>query len=475
MHIDPNSPHAGSTDFVPFSEARKQQIEQKSASKEFYNPPNSPSNPKNMNQPGFIPQSASENERRARKARTMQMTDDGVTPPTPVAPASKQAQRNHMSDVQKELIAATPTEQPVTIPPVVTRPVVRAVRMQQAAPVPMAVPQPVHVAEALQPEFVAGESRPGHVTQQEARAISAGVEAAMEKHKFPAQPVPPNLAHVPDTVNQIPVEHPPHVAMSAGEHISLAMPSRFHFYDFKDVYAVPFSKKHLPKLAKSRTEQSVLPMVEAVSSVLRNSKGDTDIAFKLTIPDYYFILHWLRHESFTKFAFTHHDICTSKRHGELIDNGEKSVESLRVSEIISKTKLAVLYLDRAPDPDNFKLDSQFITLRPALVSDYLEITNTPRMADPEFAYLAEAASYCTIYTKDARPEVGVRPMTLEEKVDFLQDDESDVTADDIHVIFAWSKALDWYGVQETVRMRCKECGASWDSKVSLEAHSFLPS
>lgn len=473
MHIDPNNPHAGG-EFHGFSDERKQQIQEKAGAKEFYNPPNSPSNPANINKPGFIPQSAAENERRARKARTMQMTDDGVTPSTPVVPASKQAQLNHMTPDQRALAASMQTAQPVTIPPVITQPVAsRAVRREQAAqpaPVPVQAPQ-VQEPQTQAQEFVAGESRPGHVTQEEARNIAQGVEDAMKKHAFPAQPIRPDVQHVKDDVNQVPVEMPPYVAITEDRYVSLALPSRFHYYDFKDVYARPFQKKHLSKLAKAKLEQDTMPVIEAVSSVLKNSRGDTDIAFKLTIPDYYFILHWLRHESFTKFAFTHHDLCTNKRHIEMVDTGEKGVETLRVSEIINKTRLKVFTLDRAPDPADFKLDSQFITLRPALVSDVLELSNSPRMADSEFAYMAEAASYCTIYTED---ENGTRPMTISEKVDFLQDDESDVSPDDIHVIFAWSKALDWYGVQETVRMRCKECGASWDSKVSLEAHSFLP-
>lgn len=473
--INPNDPHVGG-EFHGFDAERVKQIEQKQQESDLYVPPSSPSNPANMNKPGFIPQTASENERRAVQAKKgMTITDDGVTPATRVTAANPQVQRAHMTPEQRAVAAGVDAKQPVTIPPaihpaaqVVVHP--QAVRAPQTpVSAPQAVPVPTaHMVESEAPESESVYSET-HVTREQAESRNESIQQVMDKNAFPAQPKRPEVLHSAEGTTQIPIDAAPYRARAEGEAVSIDLPSRFHFYDFKDLYVKPFRNRQLGKIARASAERSVVPMVEAVSSVLTTSTGDTDIAFKLTIPDYYFVMHWLRHESYTKFAFTHHDLCTSERHVTMVEAGTKSVETLRVSEIINKTRLKVFMLDRAPDPTEFVLGSPYITLRPALVSDMLEIANEPRMGDPEFGWMAEAASYITIHTQDER---GVRPMTIAEKVDFLFDDDS-VGPDDVQVILAWGKTLDWYGVQETIRMRCKECGASWDSSISLEAHSFL--
>jgi hypothetical protein len=213
--------------------------------------------------------------------------------------------------------------------------------------------------------------------------------------------------------------------------------------------------------------------------VLSTSEGHTNIAFNLTIPDYYFVLYWLRQNSYTKSTFTHTTHCTAQKHFDMIERGEKTLESLKVLEVVNRTTLQVNMLDQIPNPAVYTITDPYATLRPALVRDMLEISMSPNIIDPEFEWNAEMASYLTIIAPmpvfdDKGGIIGsvTRELNLEERIERMGNEEL-YSADDAFTIKQFSKTLDKYGVQESIKVRCKECGASWDSKMSLEAHSFL--
>src|SRR6185503_13223273 len=76
-------------------------------------------------------------------------------------------------------------------------------------------------------------------------------------------------------------------ANSEHEAVSFALPSNFWYYDFKDVYIKPFRGRNFSKLSRARDEESLLHVVEAVSSVIHNAQYPQGLAFELTMPDFY--------------------------------------------------------------------------------------------------------------------------------------------------------------------------------------------
>lgn len=252
---------------------------------------------------------------------------------------------------------------------------------------------------------------------------------------------------------------------SSADAISLGLPSRFAFYDFKDIYIVPFKGKHLSKLSRAHKEESLLHMVEAVSSVLSNTTNTPNLAFKLTINDFYFVLYWLRTNSYTKSVYTHRDMCKNKSHHEKVAEGSLPNESLISVQTLTKTDLRVTELETLPNPDLYVLNYPGLYLNPTTMQDTLQLAGDPAFAkdDEEFLYSAQLASYLRL---EANPDA-----TLRERIAVF----NELSVDDVTVIQNYENAITTYGVVESTKLTCKACGASWVSKISLDAHDFLPS
>lgn len=260
-------------------------------------------------------------------------------------------------------------------------------------------------------------------------------------------------------VNPEAVFHTPLPAASEAEAISLELPSRFMFYPFKDLYATTLRGRHLSKLARARAEKSTRQVVEVISSVLSTTDARFEgvpLAHMLTIQDYFFILYWQRRNSYTGQTFTHRAPCTNPKHLIAVDKGELPFETLRIEERVNTSTLKVTLLDEFPDNT---IPGSDMTLRPALMGDILEWQEHPLHDNTDWRSDAEVGMYLDI---DA---------TLEERAAIA----GDLTADQVLAVRAYERAVVAYGVEETIKVRCKECGASSETRVSFDAHSFLPS
>lgn len=264
-------------------------------------------------------------------------------------------------------------------------------------------------------------------------------------------------------VQTVPNEHPGFTApVIAGEASSLDLPSRFWAYGFKDLYATPFVAFHLAKMSRAHEEGSLLPMVEVVSSVLQSSGIDphVSIAHQLTVPDFYFVLYWLKLHSFTKGSYLHTTMCMNPEHHKQVTSGLKPKESLKLQEMVTRSTLQVKNLLEVPDASfNLGDDCEFY-LQPATMQDTLEFLEHPQAADIEFQYAARRASF--IRHRDGY-------MSFDERVAAFRP----MSADQVLMIEQYEKICDSYGVQEKIVVRCKECGASRVTKMTLDAHSFL--
>lgn len=286
----------------------------------------------------------------------------------------------------------------------------------------------------------------------------------------PAQPAIPNLeqqqAEAFEGVPAVENTHPGFTTpIVAGEASSVELPSRFWAYDFKDLYVTPFVAYHLAKLSRAHEEGSLLPMVEAVSSVLQSSTvhpgPGISLAHELTVPDFYFVLYWLKLHSFTKGSYLHTTMCMNPEHHKWVTDGLKPRESLKLQELVTKSQLQVTALTQIPDMTQFNLgDESPLTLYPATMRDTLEFLEHPLVTDKEFQYLARRASF-------VRHKDGYMPFA--DRVEAIKT----LTPDQIAIVEQFEKICDSYGVMEKINVRCKECGASRVTKMTLDAHSFL--
>lgn len=257
------------------------------------------------------------------------------------------------------------------------------------------------------------------------------------------------------------------------EGISLALPSRFAFYRFKDLYAKPFKGIHLSKLSRAHAEGSLQLLVETVSSVLSTTTpGVGPLGFELTLPDFYFVLYWLKQNSYTKSSFVHKTQCTNHEHLEKVSKGELAPETLQIAQVINKGQLTVNELEQLPDPEYFKFkDDVPFYLTPATMRTAIEFAESPKMNSvehEEFEYLAQLGSFVQHKNFLDSPQ---GYWTIEQRAKAMEEADGD----EVQLIQEFEKALEGYGVDEKVTVTCKVCGASRETKVSLDAHSFLSS
>jgi hypothetical protein len=247
-------------------------------------------------------------------------------------------------------------------------------------------------------------------------------------------------------------------ANSEHEAVSFALPSHFHYYEFKDLYIKPFRGRNFSKLNRAKEEESMLHVVEAVSSVIHNSMYPQGLAFELTLPDFYACLYWLRLNSFLKHGFVHKTMCRAVVHHNQVNAGTLDKDTLRHAENITRATLVTKELVKPLDPAQYALDSDAIYLVPATMRDVLDITMNENIDQ----YDARIASSFQFVAGKA---------SLAERMAFIDN----LSADDIATITKWENDVNDYGVQESIKWKCRTCGHVHTDELELEAHSFFPS
>lgn len=328
-------------------------------------------------------------------------------------------------------------------------------------PVSRQVAQPKVAAAGLQiasagaPTSPISTSRHTHSAQQRPLVPQAAVDAYAAQHTAAhAQPMTAPSAYLEHNNNfDFQVQ-----ANSEHEAVSFALPSNFWYYDFKDTYIKPFRGRNFSKLNRARDEESMLHVVEAVSSVIHNSMYPQGLGFELTLPDFYACLYWLRLNSFLKHGFVHQTMCRSVVHHSQVDAGTLSKDTLRHAETITRATLKTKELAQPLDPLKYELDDAEIYLIPAVMRDVLDIT----MNEDIDRYDARIAA--SFQFKD-------RKAGLADRMAYIDN----LSADDIATITQWEKDVNEYGVEESVQWKCKTCGHVHTDELELEAHSFFPS
>jgi hypothetical protein len=373
-------------------------------------------------------------------------------------PAEKQAALEQASQRRR-----SPTPAPIA------RPIADGPRQQQGPQHAARPPVQIHAPAGAQVPNDGfgwlGNQPPAQAPQPVAAVMSNQPMAHPVSYQAPA-PQAPMMAPQQGTVKNVMPGF--ESAIADGESMSLALPSRFAYYGFRDCYVQPFRARHLAKLQKAHREQSLLPIVEAVSAVMFTTEptyAGRALAFDLSLPDFYMVLYWLRMNSFTKSNYIHRTRCTNAAHIEQVAKGEVSEDTLKIEQVITKSQLEVIELENIPDPATYHFsDASAMIFRPPTMKDVVEFSEAPELQDDdqreEFTYLAQLATH--IQHRDLE-------LSLAQRVEIVKD----ATADQVELIQAFERELGDFGVIDKVEVQCKHCGQSQKTKLNIAAHSFF--
>lgn len=264
----------------------------------------------------------------------------------------------------------------------------------------------------------------------------------------------------------IKVANPPPTPVQSADAISIDLPSRFHFYSFKDLYVRPLRAPQMAKISKAHETGNLQTQVEAISSLLSTPSGETNLAMHLTMADYTSVLYWLRMSSFPKPTMRVTSVCDNEQHHADVRAGKKTVESLDIQTTVTRSDLRTVYLDTAPDPDYYSIcvDGITIPLGPETLADTIDFMNHELWTDEEFQYKSKLASVIKL------DQATGKKWSWDQRIRFV---DEYLPMDAIVKINEFQELIENYGMVELVETRCKGCGSKGVTKISCDPLSFL--
>lgn len=247
------------------------------------------------------------------------------------------------------------------------------------------------------------------------------------------------------------------------KHTSVSPPSLCYFYPFDEFSVGLVTGYHQSKFSRAAKESKTVHMVDAIQTLLPNTVNIR----KFTIPDFYWLLYYIRLTQYTKSNLTHVGVCLDEKHharirsGELKESTLKTVDTLTTTSL-SETEFDPRVLDIIPYSDWKRIDDLGLRFCPGTVEDLLyvedKLIGLPNYEEIEF--LCDLAS--CIQPKSGDVSLADRIRIVEQMV-----------PDDLEIITLYKELTVSYGVEETYRFKCKECGAVNESVISITASSFL--
>lgn len=238
-----------------------------------------------------------------------------------------------------------------------------------------------------------------------------------------------------------------------------SMPSKFMFYPFDTLSIRPFTWGELKKMYKAVVTKDFNTLAEAVNSTIDRN------VFELTVGDFWFVMYWLRMNSFKKAPFTVKWSCHDENHHLRVRMGELETSTLSNDHVASMSNVKVLFADPTPIADLVALakEEHGIHLYPATVAD---MVGTAKMLDN----VEDAGElWLSKYASNINRQYG---NTLPDRMKYLE--ENDISPDFGSCVDEFIVVAN-HGIIETVTVNCKGCGAPAEITVSVDALSFFPS
>lgn len=242
------------------------------------------------------------------------------------------------------------------------------------------------------------------------------------------------------------------------ELVAVFLPSGFHPYPFKELYLRKVRGKHQARFAQAANLDNVKLVTDTVTSLIG---GDVD-ALDLTPNDFQYVMYWLRLNCYGKIPFTVKSVCSKVDHVDKVTRGELPPESLVTVDIVDRTTLKEVLFDTSvlDGFDASLLDDTPWELGHPRQRDVNELIEWVERDDfRELEYLSDFAS-CIQHRE--------RRATLMERIQFLMDAEPELLV----LLGKYHALISSYGVEETIKTRCKECGAEIVTEVPFSASTF---
>ncbi len=275
------------------------------------------------------------------------------------------------------------------------------------------------------------------------------------------------------------------------EYFQIDLPSNFTPYPFKTLSACHLKGFHQAKFSRAAKEDKIRYVVEAVSSTLEPSVS----AFDLTPADFYFLMYWQRVNSYSSMPLITEVMCENTEHltkvyagykeedsnEENSDEEEKSANStelkflpessLKNKLILKNTTLDVATLETL-DLTKFekiaKYDLGYETMRDVVESaENIEKMFQKSLDNPEsdidiegYTWLAAKAAFLDNHSNTRK---------LTERIKIIEG----MTVEETSLLDTYIDTVTQYGVSETTKFRCQECGGFTEIKFSINPLTFL--
>lgn len=260
-------------------------------------------------------------------------------------------------------------------------------------------------------------------------------------------------------------QHPPTQSESNANFFPLDLPSKFLFYRFKGTSVSAIRGKHQAKFASAAKRKDTRLSVEAVTSLL----GDGVSAAELTVPDFFFVLYWLRLNSSSSSPMRVRAPCSNPTHVLEVAENQKPLESLYTTTLINSTRLKQSEIDPSvvaeflQRPEVLLLREAGFNLTAPRMQDSVELEEK-WVGKPEY----DEVEFLAEFAGSIAPIDGT-VLSLEERIAIVGEFETPI----LSLLRDWQAIVQSYGVEESVTFKCKECGANIDTEVSISASDFL--
>lgn len=253
--------------------------------------------------------------------------------------------------------------------------------------------------------------------------------------------------------------------------VQVYLPSRFEFYgpEFKECFVRPMTGFHQSKFFRSANEKKDVHSANALTSLIGFD------AKELTLPDFFFLLYWLRLNCYTKTQLIHNGVCNSPAHLQRVRDGKVPAESLRSVHTISRTWLE--QDDLSDDymtgfEENVKellaaLEVVGYTLDVPRMKDTIEL-HDDLQSDEKYKDIITEMEFMADRASCIRRIDGVA-VSLKDRIQLIEQQSVDVH----DMLDEWRVRVSLYGVKESIKFKCTECSAEVENPVLISAHSFL--
>lgn len=261
--------------------------------------------------------------------------------------------------------------------------------------------------------------------------------------------------------------------------VSIDLPSNFIFYPFKTISVKPIGLNQQRKLSRGFAVGSMKIIIEAINTCI-----DQDI-YQLTIGDFWYLMFWLKINSFKKSTWKIKYECESPEHIQGILEKKFDPESLTntlevTNSIIKEHQLKITEEELQGYLESLDV-SKHIHLYVATVQDLvegdellslIEQNNDEESSDDGVSVresdITDEDDTILKYASVLSREYGA---TLKERIQYLIN--ADLSADSASELDEYIAKID-HGVEELVETSCIGCGTSKTVRLSLDVLTFLP-